>query len=901
MAITNSSSTISVTGGETGANLTTFVGNNASSGTAAGAYFRFAWPLVVNASATMTAVAGTEYLFEGSSELRLDAAGILNMGTGSSIRFTGASKNHTQVNGTLIATNFNYTIDTQTNGGSGRNDPFSSAAQMQGKNWTITLRGGLDAFVHLHGITGVDGVTLQNNKTSGGTYWEFAGLTYRRISFPQNSGSGSTFFYMPRNGNDRNIQIEPVFRGTGTFQRLRGDGNAECWWVDPRYPDHASTPPLQNTRIGGNAANSAADSLIEYFTLRADALADQTDPIRLRVTKDGTQVFNNTFVAANTYAHPDGYTAYLLEARRVQINTTNNSARSAFAARFRRAGMADVDVASFTPSSATRLTNAPVAYPGFTGTTTAARALTGVSFSDSGTEITVTVTEMRTGQEIFNAFHAWLESNMTVPQTRLAIVNGTLEITGSMTASEAISAGGNVTSIKATGAITTTGSGSFSLPIEDINGVRVTIRKSGGGNFNIAARYGSGSTYTDLGYQADVSTITYTVPKGQPVEVVMWALGYVTYSRLISTVNGGVVFDAEMTLNESINTSLDVSPYLPNIALSLDTSGASTVFVITFNAAMTISGIELGKAVIHRLVGQEIALKAGFPPGSTATIVINSDEITNQLPAARLALGAGLSVTDRVHLDFFINTAPALAINPAYVINPPRADGNQVVILRAKPALDASVMALAVRQEIERTGGMLDVKASQASVTALAAANQAEHDATQAAIAALPAPLTATQTRAQVDAALTAYDAVVPADLATLATAAQVTALGAPLQASNYTAPPSATSTAQAVRAELATELGRMDAAVSSRLASASYTAPTAPPTAAQNATAVRTELATELGRIDASVSSRLATSAYTAPTTPPTAAAIRAEIEATGGKLDKAMKAAQAAEDQTL
>lgn len=407
-----------------------------------------------------------------------------------------------------------------------------------------------------------------------------------------------------------------------------------------------------------------------------------------------------------------------------------------------------------------------------------------------------------------------------------------------------LAAGAKFKSIATTGTVTfVNGATSSGIAIEDANGVRVTVRKSGGGNFNIAARYGSGGTYTDLGYQADVSTITYTVPKGQPVEVVMWALGYVTYSRLISTVNGGGVFDAEMTLDESIDTSLDVSPYLPSIALSLDTSGASPVFVITFNAPMTIAGIELGKAVIHRLVGQEVALKAGFPPGSAATIVINSDEITNQLPAARLALGAGLSVTDRVYLDFFINTAPALTINPAYVINPPRADGNQVVILRAKPALDASVMALAVRQEIERTGGMLDGKASQASVTALATTNQAEHNATQAAIAALPAPLTATETRAQVDAALTAYDAAVPADLATLATAAQVTALGAPLQASSYTAPPSATSTAQAVRAELATELGLMDAAVSSRLGTAAYTTP---PSAAEIATQVEIAILNE-------------------------------------------------------
>jgi hypothetical protein len=75
---------------------------------------------------------------------------------------------------------------------------------------------------------------------------------------------------------------------------------------------------------------------------------------------------------------------------------------------------------------------------------------------------------------------------------------------------------------------------------------------------------------------------------------------------------------------------------------------------------------------------------------------------------------------------------------------------------------------------------------------------------------------------------------------------------------------PSAASVASAVRTEL-TELSNLDASVSSRLASAAYTAPTSAPTAAAVASAVRTEL-TELSNLDASVSSRLASSGYTAP-----------------------------------
>jgi len=87
---------------------------------------------------------------------------------------------------------------------------------------------------------------------------------------------------------------------------------------------------------------------------------------------------------------------------------------------------------------------------------------------------------------------------------------------------------------------------------------------------------------------------------------------------------------------------------------------------------------------------------------------------------------------------------------------------------------------------------------------------------------------------------------------------------------------PSAASVASAVRTEL-TEISNLDASVSSRLASADYTAPTSAPTAAAVASAVRTELGTELGRIDQSVSSRLASADYT---TPPTTAQISAAVE---------------------
>ena len=73
------------------------------------------------------------------------------------------------------------------------------------------------------------------------------------------------------------------------------------------------------------------------------------------------------------------------------------------------------------------------------------------------------------------------------------------------------------------------------------------------------------------------------------------------------------------------------------------------------------------------------------------------------------------------------------------------------------------------------------------------------------------------------------------------------------------------------------TKLANLDATVSSRLAGSVYTAPTSAPSASAVATAVRTELGTELGRIDQSISSRLASADYT---TPPTTAQISAAVE---------------------
>lgn len=82
-------------------------------------------------------------------------------------------------------------------------------------------------------------------------------------------------------------------------------------------------------------------------------------------------------------------------------------------------------------------------------------------------------------------------------------------------------------------------------------------------------------------------------------------------------------------------------------------------------------------------------------------------------------------------------------------------------------------------------------------------------------------------------------DTTISSRLSPSGTLARVTLTDTVTTLTNAPTVPSASAIASQVRTELGTELGRLDASVSSRLASASYTAPSTPPTAAEITTAV--------------------------------------------------------------
>jgi hypothetical protein len=193
-------------------------------------------------------------------------------------------------------------------------------------------------------------------------------------------------------------------------------------------------------------------------------------------------------------------------------------------------------------------------------------------------------------------------------------------------------------------------------------------------------------------------------------------------------------------------------------------------------------------------VGSEMALVSDYDPAKTAAsqasvdAIPSAEEIATAVEVAILTEGDGQAVLQAIADKI----------------------GNENV---SAASIASAVWQSSVRTLTEPAGATLaeiegsTVLAKEATLTALANASQDEHDATQAAIAALPVPLDSADTQAAAAAAIAAYGPAVPADLAGVATQASVAALGSPLQAGDG-------------------RIDNLDAAVSSRLAAADYNEP---------------------------------------------------------------------------
>jgi hypothetical protein len=252
---------------------------------------------------------------------------------------------------------------------------------------------------------------------------------------------------------------------------------------------------------------------------------------------------------------------------------------------------------------------------------------------------------------------------------------------------------------------TTVGTAGANISVQ----VQCTVAVNGGNTFNLVKRYGTTGAFTDLGYSAGLTSDTFLVPLGQPVEVAIWTLGYLTFTRTIQTTNGGFSLLADMIPEPDVDVALDVSAYLANISVTY----ASGTFTATFNANMAVPGIEPAKAILHRLLGLEGSMRALLPPGMSTTVDVEPDEIQLNKPAVFLVLGAG--ATD-VSIAGFFNSGPAKVIEPGYTINPRRVSDNlRVEIPLVKPALDVAALAAAVRAAVKPDLAVINAGVKKAS------------------------------------------------------------------------------------------------------------------------------------------------------------------------------------------
>ena len=229
----------------------------------------------------------------------------------------------------------------------------------------------------------------------------------------------------------------------------------------------------------------------------------------------------------------------------------------------------------------------------------------------------------------------------------------------------------------------------------------VTISRTGGGVFNLIAQVVTdGEVTQDLGYQANATSFGVDVPLGSSLQLCMWSLGYVSFVRSYS-ISESRAIEIDLIAEPDVDITLNVATYLANISVTY--SGAT--FTATFLANMLIDGIEPVKAIVHRLLGQESPMRALLPPGTDTMISIEADEIQMNKPAIFLRLGA--AATDVQVLGYF-NTEPAKTVDPAYVINPRRADNLRVEMQPKKPDIDADQLAIAVAAKLSATTSQVE-------------------------------------------------------------------------------------------------------------------------------------------------------------------------------------------------
>lgn len=354
--------------------------------------------------------------------------------------------------------------------------------------------------------------------------------------------------------------------------------------------------------------------------------------------------------------------------------------------------------------------------------------VTGVAFSVASGAVTATVTSNASGQDIYNAWKWWSSQSaqMAVSQGLITITNGILNITGSITTSATVAGGGNVTvGIKVTGTASTTGSGTYSLKVADSTGVEVEITSLNPQAFTLDANYPATVLYRNVGATTWTrvsittgSSVKFKRPASTDTEVSVRVPGYAWKTFTLNSGASGITQSAELSAIRALDgTALfgvaGVQAQMDAIAYN---STDQRIYIT--NTGTTELTIELQSAylkfaqIIHNpnligLWGNQIELNAartGFeiPSGNSTTVYVSSTSTANIYLSFLVKFQAsGLDARDR-----FIGNASGKVIMFATQVN-------QLSV--AVPS--ASDNAQAVRANLATELGRIDAKVSDAVLT----------------------------------------------------------------------------------------------------------------------------------------------------------------------------------------
>lgn len=184
----------------------------------------------------------------------------------------------------------------------------------------------------------------------------------------------------------------------------------------------------------------------------------------------------------------------------------------------------------------------------------------GVVYSYSGGNLSIAVSVNCTSQNLWDGFRTWYAQTAQmgatlVPENIMTKdASGNLKITGSLTTSATISAGGNFTvGIVATGTITTTGTEGVNMPTTDSTGTTIQINNVNPNTFTLDATYPAsllyrttGSTTYTVVSSATASALKFTAIPSTNYDIVMLVPGYDIRSFTVNSRINGVSQSANM-------------------------------------------------------------------------------------------------------------------------------------------------------------------------------------------------------------------------------------------------------------------------------------------------------------------------------------------------------------------